>query len=312
MTRILITGAGGAVGRALLEELAGSDNSVIATDVLTSMQLPADMTYQQMDVRGSAVAAVVEKYRPEVIIHLASIVTPPKGSSREFAYSVDVTGTQNVLNACTRHGVGRIVITSSGAAYGYHPDNPVPLTEENPLRGNRAFAYAYHKRLVEEMAEQLRQSAPELEQVILRVGTVLGEGLENQITALFHRKHILAIRGSDSPFVFIWTRDLARILARAVTDAPAGIFNVAGDGAVSVMDIAATLNKPVRHIPAWLLKTILSIAHPLRLSRYGPQQVRFLQFRPVLDNTRLKTVFGYHPQKSSTATFDLWRRSVGL
>ena len=52
------------------------------------------------------------------------------------------------------------------------------------------------------------------------------------------------------------------------------------------------------------------MAHPLGLSRYGPEQVRFLQYRPVLDNQRLKQVFGYTPELSSAQVFDLWRREA--
>jgi len=255
---------------------------------------------------------VIGAWKPEVVVHLASIVTPPKGSTRQFEYSVDVEGSRKVLDACIAHGVRRIVVTSSGAAYGYHADNPVPLRETDALRGNDEFAYAHHKRLVEEMLASARRDRPELEQVVLRVGTVLGEGMENQITALFRRNPLLGVRGSDSPFVFIWTRDLARILLRAATDGPPGIYNVAGDGALGTRDLAKALGKNVRWLSPMLLKLALGIARPLGLSRYGPEQVRFLQFRPVLDNTRLKAEFGYLPEKTSAEVFDLWREGAGL
>ena len=49
---------------------------------------------------------------------------------------------------------------------------------------------------------------PALEQVVFRVGTILGETTRNQITALFERPRLLAIRGAASPFVFIWDRDV--------------------------------------------------------------------------------------------------------
>jgi len=140
----------------------------------------------------------------------------------------------------------------------------------------------------------------------------LGAGLENQITALFHRNRLLSIRGADSPFVFIWTDDLARILLRAATDGPAGIFNVAGDGAMTVCEIAKALGKPVLTLPAIALRAALAVAKPLRLSRYGPEQVRFLQYRPVLDNAALKRDFGYQPQLSSAQVFELWRKAAGL
>ena len=309
MSRILVTGAAGMVGRALAETLPEGD--LTATD-LAATGLPDGIPFRRMDVTGRDPDVVIGAVRPDVVVHLASIVTPPKGMSRAQAFAVDVTGTRNVLDACVAHGVRRLVVTSSGAAYGYHPDNPVPLTEDAPCRGNPEFAYADHKRQVEEVLAQARSDHPQLEQVVLRVGTVLGAGTDNQITALFRRKRLLAVRGSDSPFVFIWTRDLARILTRAATDGPAGIFNVAGDGWMSVDDLARALGKPVLRLPAWVLKGALGVARPLGLSQYGPEQVRFLQYRPVLDNARLKSVFGYAPERTSAEVFSLWQREAGL
>jgi UDP-glucose 4-epimerase len=100
--------------------------------------------------------------------------------------------------------------------------------------------------------------------------------------------------------------------SRAATDAPPGIYNVAGDGTMGIDDLSRSLGKPVLWLPAWLLKGALGLARPLRLSRYGPEQVRFLQYRPVLDNSKLKTVFGYIPEKSSAETFALWQKAAGL
>ncbi|MBM2294384.1 SDR family oxidoreductase [Sulfitobacter pseudonitzschiae] len=309
MTRILITGGAGMVGRALVAALGPKD--VIVTD-LSRTGLPTDVTFRRMDVTGSDPDTVIGAERPDVVVHLASIVTPPPGMTRAQAFAVDVTGTRNVVAACVAHGVKRLVVTSSGAAYGYHADNPVPLTEDAPCRGNPEFAYADHKRQVEDILAEARRDHPALAQVVLRVGTVLGAGTDNQITALFRRKRLLAIRNSDSPFVFIWTEDLARIVERATTAGPAGIYNVAGDGWLSVDDLAQALSKPVLRLPAWVLKAALAVARPLGLSQYGPEQVRFLQYRPVLDNTRLKNVFGYTPQLTSAQVFDLWKNEAGL
>lgn len=307
MTRILITGAAGMIGQALLQRLAGTDHEIVATDLRPPKVLPPNAQFEKLDVTTDDPLMVIARVQPEVIVHLASIVTPPKGSTRQLEYAVDVAGTEKVLEAALAVGTRRIVVTSSGAAYGYHPDNPVPLRETDALRGNPEFPYSDHKRQVEEMLASARAHAPQLEQVVLRVGTVLGAGTQNQITALFEKPRILAVRGSDSPFVFIWTEDLAAILHRAATDGPAGVFNVAGDGALGARDIAKVMNKPVLRIPAWLLKGALAVAKPLGLSRYGPEQVRFLQYRPVLANDALKTAFGYVPQKSSAEVLAYWK-----
>ena len=309
MTRILITGGAGLVGRALAETLP--KDSTLFTD-LARGGLPNDVRFERMDVTGDDPARLIAQEQPDVVVHLASIVTPPPGMTREQAFAVDVTGTQNVLTACIVQGVRRIVVTSSGAAYGYHAENPVPITEDIPCCGNPEFAYADHKRQVEEMLATARNTHPALEQVVLRVGTVLGGGVNNQITDLFRRKRLLTVKGSDSPFVFIWTKDLARIVTRAATDGPVGIFNVAGDGWLTIDDLSCALCKPVLRIPAWLLKTALAVARPLGLSQYGPEQVRFLQYRPVLSNERLKSEFGYHPERSSAQVFEAWMKEAGL
>ncbi|GHA45422.1 hypothetical protein GCM10008927_07990 [Amylibacter ulvae] len=307
MTSILVTGGAGMVGLALADALQSHD--IVMTDLVRG-NIPKQVNFQRMDVTGGDPDAVIASLRPDVVVHLASIVTPPRGMSRNHAYAVDVTGTRNILDACVKYGVKRLVVTSSGAAYGYHPDNPIPLTEDAPCRGNPEFPYADHKRQVEEMLAIARQQHPTLEQVVLRIGTVLGVGTDNQITSLFQRKRLLAIQASDSPFVFIWTRDLAKIVQRAATDGPSGIYNVAGDGWMSIDDLAAALDKPILRLPAWALKAALAVAKPLGLSQYGPEQVRFLQYRPVLDNNRLKSVFGYTPELTSAEVFDLWRTEV--
>ncbi|MDX1742147.1 MAG: SDR family oxidoreductase [Ruegeria sp.] len=307
MTRILITGASGAVGTALIQLLGQrTDLEVVATDIREPLCLPANARFQKMDVTGDDPQNVICAECPDTVVHLASIVTPGANSTRDIEYLVDVDGTRNVLNAVTAAGVKRLVVTSSGAAYGYHPDNPVPLSETDALRGNQEFAYSWHKRLVEEMLAEARETTPDLEQVVLRVGTVLGEKIENQITALFHKPRLLGLTGSDSPFVFIWDQDLAEILVRAATDGPAGIFNVSGDGALTVSQIAAAMGKSVRWLPPGLVKIALTLARPLGLTRYGPEQVRFLLYRPVLDNTALKSRFGYQPKLSSAGAFQRW------
>lgn len=308
---VLVTGAGGYLGAQLVAALAsgrGGASRVVAADVREAP--PAKrlegVDYVHLDVRSPEIVGILERFGVEIVVHLASIVTPGKNSDRAFEYSVDVKGTENVLRACAATGVRRIVVSSSGAAYGYHADNPRWLNEDCPLRGNETFAYSHHKRLVEEMLARWRVEHPQLEQVVFRIGTILGATVRNQITDLFEKPRLIAVHGSDSPFVFVWDQDVVQCLLKAISSTRTGVFNVAGDGVLTIDRIAARLGKRLLVVPAGGLRAALRVLKALGLTQYGPEQIDFLRFRPVLDNARLKSEFGYVPQLSSEQVFDLY------
>jgi UDP-glucose 4-epimerase len=311
-TRILITGGGGYLGSQVVARLAALPGGerpalIVAHDLREpAVRLP-QVDYLACDIRSPQLAEAIALHRINVVVHLAAIMPSGKAHTRDFEYDVDVNGTRKLLDACVQHGVKRIVVSSSGAAYGYHFDNAPWLTEDMPVRGNEVFAYSHHKRLVEEMLATYRKDHPALEQVVLRIGTILGPTVHNQITDMFEKPRLLAIQGSDSPFVFIWDQDVVGIILRAVSDGPAGIYNVAGDGALTIHEIAQRLGKKTRRLPSWLLRGALSILKPLGLTQYGPEQLDFLRYRPVLLNTRLKTVFGYTPTYTSAEVFEIYR-----
>ena len=307
---VLVTGSSGYLGSQVVAALAArGDIEVIALDLRDPAQRLPGVIYENADIRAAEVDAIVGRHRPRVVVHLASIVTPGKKSNREFEFSVDVGGTRNLLEACLAHGVRRIIVSSSGAAYGYHADNPEWLTEADPVRGNQSFAYSWHKRLVEEMLAEYRASQPQLEQIVFRIGTILGATVHNQITDLFEKPRLIAIKGSDSPFVFIHDRDVVGAIVQAVDSPVTGIFNVAGDGKLSIFEIAGRLGKRCVVFPPGLLQAALWLLKKLGMTQYGPEQIDFLRYRPVLANRRLKEEFGYVPKLTSAEVFDLWRRS---
>lgn len=310
MTRVYVTGGNGFLGSSVVAGLAMASNTelVVSGDVRDPVRTVDGVVYEKADItRPDDLVEHFRKHRIDTVVHLAAIMNPGPHITREQEYLVDVGGTRNVLDACVATGVKRIVVSSSGAAYGYHADNPKWITENQPIRGNPEFAYSDHKRIVEGLLAVARAEHPELAQVIFRIGTILGETVNNQITALFEKKRVLAIAGAKSPFVFIWDQDVVGCMVRAATDGPAGIYNVAGDGAVDVHMLANLLGKKLLTLPAWLLAAALAVAKPLRLTRYGPEQVGFLRYRPVLSNERLKREFGYTPSKTSKQALEAWK-----
>jgi len=306
---VLITGGSGYLGAQLVARLAaerGGLETVVAMDVrpMPDGRRVPGVVYEVGDIREPGIAELLQRHGVDTVVHLAAIVTPGKGDTREFLHSIDVGGTQNVVAACLEADVRRLVVTSSGAAYGYYADNSMPLSEADAIRGNPEFAYSDHKRQVEEFLAQVRVANPQLEQIVFRPGTILGASVQNQITALFDGRFILGVSGSQTPFVFIWDQDVVGCLVEAVRGGRAGIYNLAGDGVMTLDDISEVVGKRVMSIPAWLIRGVLALLHPLGLSQYGPEQVDFLRYRPVLSNERLKSDFGYKPRKTSREVFD--------
>ena len=306
---VLVTGASGLVGRQVMAALAlEAERPIVALDLHDpSPEARQDsVLYLTGDIRDPELAQVFEKHAVEVVVHLAAIVTPGNISA-DLEYSIDVLGTDNVLQACLNAGVRQLVYSSSGAAYGFHADNAVPLRESDPLRGNAEFAYAKHKRFAEELLAQARQDNPDLRQLIFRPGTILGATVASPITAMFERPVIFGVAGSEIPFVLIWDEDVAAAIVKGIREERAGIYNLAGDGAVPLREIARRLGRRYVPLPASVLKVALWLAHRLHLADRGPEQADFLRYRPVLSNEKLKSEFGFTPRYTSDECLERYR-----
>jgi UDP-glucose 4-epimerase len=303
--KVLVTGAAGDIGSRLSKALSVRDGVELYTTALEPLD-GVDSFHQVFDVRDESFLSWVKQIKPDVVVHLASIIKLPAGMTIEDAHDIDVKATDKLLQACLSVDVKKFIVTSSGAAYGYWRDNPEWLTEDMPVRGNKDYFYSDHKRQVEELLAGYRETHPHLQQVVLRPGTVLGPNFENPITNMFEKKVISGIKNCDSPFVIIWVDDLVQYLVESCVSDIQGVFNVAGDGVLSLQDIAKRLNKPFIAIPAFLIKAVLGCLKPLGLSQYGPEQVKFVQYRPVLSNQKIKQQFRHQPEKTTAQAFEVF------
>ncbi len=297
--RVLITGGAGYVGGLLGSRLVAQGAHVLGTDLRARSNLP--FAVQALDVRDPALAPLLGAHGITHVVHLASVLEGGRDRGRD--HDIDVNGTRNVLACCVEAGVRHLTVSSSGAAYGYHADHPEWIDESVPLRAGEAFAYAHHKRLVEELLAEHRARHPGLAQLVLRITAVLGATTRNAITALFEQPFVLGLLDSDSPFTFIWDEDVVGAILHGVAADRQGTYNLAGDGKLTLREIAALLGKPFVPVPAGLLEAALRVARYVGVGRYGPEQVDFLRWRPVLDNRRLKEEFGYRPAKTSAEAF---------
>ncbi len=311
--KILITGAAGCLGRQLVEKIINrSKHTVYATDVKAnpfSSGTEQRLHYQQLDVRDQRFLDWVDECAPNAVVHLASILQISEQMPRETAYEIDVLGTERLLKACVNAKVNKFIVTTSGAAYGYYPENKHIITEERPTRGNPDYFYSAHKAAVEQLMKRYRGAHPELQQIVFRPGAILGPDFTGPVVNLFQQKIITGLLGYPGPFNFIWSEDVVDYIIEGLESDITGQFNMAGDGTLSMKDIAQHLDKPYLALPAGLIQAALAVAKPLGLSQYGPEQVKFIKFRPVLANDKLKTTFTHQPRYNTEQSLDAFLAS---
>ena len=306
---ILITGGSGYLGSLVGARLSERAVPTVLVDVRAPRVRAPGVEYVHGDVRTIDLEGHLRSRDVRRVIHLAAVLEPPRGMAEDELEDIEVGGTRRVIEACVAAGVRHLTLTSSGAAYGYHSRNDGHLlTEDEATAGSPDFAYSRHKAAVESLVARTRRLHPELGVLLLRPGTILGAGTDNQITALFTGRVVMTFREADPPFVFIWDEDVAQVIIAGALSERTGTYNLAGDGVMTLRDIAEVEGTRVVALPARLVRVALGLTRRLGWGRYGPEQVDFLLHRPVLDNTRLRRDFPGLPRKSTREAYEVFRQ----
>ncbi|OBG44007.1 epimerase [Mycobacterium alsense] len=268
--------------------------------------------YQQGDILDrEAVDALVAQ--ADVVIHLAFIIM----GSREESERINLQGTRNVFEATVAaERPRRLVYTSSVAAYGYHSDNPVPLTEDVPPRGSPEHYYSAQKAACEALLADVTGGSS-LEVFVLRPCIVAGprataladampwNRLPGPLRALAGVVPMLkpVVPDPGFPLQLVHHDDVAEAIALAATaPAPAGAYNIAGDGVVTVSEVVKALGgRPVR-VPA-----MAASAASAALARvpFVPSVLEWLHIARtsvVMDTTKARIELGWRPVHSSEET----------
>ncbi len=283
------------------------------------------MYYRRGDVRDPE--ALRDAFSgADVVVHLAFLVMGA-ASPREIA-AINVGGTLNAFRAAAAAGARRFVYASSVAAYGFHPDNPVGMTEEWPVRPAARLFYAREKAELEQRLQAEAAHSPELALYLLRPSIVAGPhavGAKDLLPgALAPLGRLLARPASrlrvpvpvpvlvpDLPLQLVHEEDVGRALLLCVVAAgPPGAYNIAADGIVTAADIARELGLlpvPLPAAPAHVAARALA-AVPF-LPPFA-QWVEAVGHPAIMDTTRAKQKLGWAPRFSALETLrDTLRRS---
>ncbi len=127
--KVVVTGAGGQVGQDLVARLRARGDEVYATDIDPRDRITGDIPWAKLDVTDTdATRSALETIRPEVVFHLAAILSATGEKNPQLTYRVNQDGTHSVLEAARHAGVRQVIYTSTIAVYG--PDTPDPTPDD--------------------------------------------------------------------------------------------------------------------------------------------------------------------------------------
>ncbi|MFC4909991.1 NAD-dependent epimerase/dehydratase family protein [Actinomadura gamaensis] len=318
---VAITGPTGEIGMAAVRALEADDRVERILGMARRPFDPADHGWRKTEYRQGdildrkAVSALVAS--ADVVVHLAYVIM----GSRSESERVNLTGSRNVFAATVAaERPKRLVYTSSVAAYGYHKDNPVPLTESVPARGSSGHYYSAQKAACEKALAELTEKT-DLAVYVLRPSIVAGpdatillrslpweklggripEPLRRLLGAVPGLRPVLPDPGLH--FQLVHHDDVASALVAATCgDGPPGAYNIAGGGDITMSDLARELDAYAVPVPAELVAVTAELVD---LLPYVPPQAEWIHAarHPMLmDISKARRDLHWEPEHSSLET----------
>jgi UDP-glucose 4-epimerase len=318
---VAVTGPTGEIGQAFVAALEADPG---VGRVLGMARRPFDTLargwrkteYRRGDVldRDAVDALVAEA---DVVVHLAFIIMGSADETRE----INLKGSGNVFGATVAADrPRRLVYASSVAAYGFHEDNPVPLTEDIPARGTEAFYYSRQKAEVERALAEAT-AGTDLEVYVFRPCIVAGENarllldnlpylkigdrLPGAVRRLFDVVPALhpVLPDPGVPFQLVHHDDVADALRAAVIGrGPAGVYNLAADGELTMADLARELGWYAVPVPDLAVDATAEVVGRLPFLPPDARWIEAFRVPVVMDTTKAKSELGWSPAYDARET----------
>lgn len=306
--RVVVTGATGNVGSALLRVLAGDegiDEIVGIARRRPALQLPRT-TWQQADVATADLRPHLEG--ADAVVHLAWLIQPSR--DERVLQMTNVEGSARVFEAAADAGVGALVYASSIGAYSPGPKDRA-VDESWPTEGIETSFYARHKAAVERILDDVEARHPRLRVVRLRPGLIFQREAASEIRRYFAGPFLpgVLLRRGLIPFVpthprlrvqAVHTHDVAEAYRLAiVTPEARGAFNVAADPVLDGERIAKLLGARPVPVPGRALRIAADLTWRARLQPTPKGWVDMGLGVPIMDVTRARRELRWTPRKSA-------------
>jgi nucleoside-diphosphate-sugar epimerase len=269
------------------------------------------MEYRRGDVRDpDALRDAFEG--ADAVVHLAFMITGT--ASAEAIRAINIEGTLHAFRAARDAGAKRFVYASSVAAYGFHPDNPIGMTEDWPTRPAARLFYAREKAELEQLLEEEVSTTSEPSLYLLRPPIVLGphavgakEAVPRPVARVGSRLLDLVNRlpipvpmlAADVKLQFIHEADVGQALLKCVLgEGPPGAYNIAADGVLTATDVVRELGLSPIPIPARVVHRAARAAASLPLPPLvspATGWVEVLSHPAIMDTTKARDELGWQP-----------------
>jgi nucleoside-diphosphate-sugar epimerase len=317
---VAVTGPTGEIGKPFIRALERQHD---VTRILGMARRPFDpkahkwakTEYRQGDVLDrAAVDALCAD--ADVVVHLAFIIVAGSKQSHE----INLEGSRNVFEAAVKARAQRLVYASSVAAYGFHEENPQPLTEDVPARGTEAHPYSADKAAVEEVLSEVVEGSetdayifrpcivagPEAPLLINSIPYVqLGDRMPGAVRALFDQVPILkpVLPDPGIPFQLVHHDDVATALRSAVLGrGTPGVYNLAGPGELTMRDLAEALGYYTVPVPELAVDATAEVIARLPFMPDEASWIEAARIPVLMDTAKARKQLQWRPRHDALET----------
>jgi UDP-glucose 4-epimerase len=302
--RVIVVGATGNVGTALLRSLAHEPavDSIVGLARRVPDPSSHNVEWAAVDVETDALES--QFHGADAVVHLAWRIQPSR--QLDELWATNVHGSSRVFDAVARAGVPSLVYASSVGAYSPAPKDRL-VDESWPVEGAPTSFYSRHKAEVERRLDRFEREHPRTRVVRLRPALIFQRGAAYEQRRLFAgplvpsrllRRGLLpfvpAVRGLR--FQVVHARDVADAYRLAIVGDARGQFNVAAEPVLAGDAFARALAARPVHLPPRLVRTAMAVAFRLHLQPSPPGWFDLGLGAPLLDSARARAELGWAPE----------------